>query len=32
MASKEKEGDKKVPLTQQEAELRKSLVADEKGN
>ncbi len=32
MSSKEKEGDKKVPLTQKEAELRKSLVADNSGN
>ena len=32
MSSKEKEGDKKVPLTQKEAELRKSLVADKSGN
>ena len=32
MASKEKEGDKKVPLTQKEAEVRKSLVADNSGN
>ena len=32
MSSKEKEGDKKVPLTQKEAELRKLLVADKSGN
>ena len=32
MASKEKEGDKKEPLTQKEAELRKSLIADNSGN
>ena len=32
MSSKEKEGDKKVPLTQKEAEIRKSLVSDDKGN
>ena len=30
--SKEKEGDKKVPLTQKEAEVRKSLVSDNSGN
>ena len=30
--SKEKEGDKKVPLTQKEAEIRKSLVSDNSGN
>ena len=32
MSSKEKEGDKKVPLTQKEAEIRKSLVEDNSGN
>ena len=32
MSSKENEGDKKVPLSQKEAELRKSLVADNSGN
>ena len=32
MASKEKEGDKKVPLTQKEAEIRKSLLTDSSGN
>ena len=32
MSSKENEGDKKVPLSQKEAELRKSLVADDSGN
>ena len=32
MSSKEKEGDKKVPLTQKEAEIRKSLVSDNSGN
>ena len=32
MASKEKEGDKKVPLTQKEAEIRRSLVSDASGN
>ena len=32
MASKEKEGDKKVPLTQKEAEIRNSLVSDASGN
>ena len=32
MSLKEKEGDKKVPLTQKEAEIRKSLVADNSGN
>ena len=32
MTSKEKEGDKKVPLTQKEAEIRKALVADNSGN
>ena len=31
MSSKEKEGDKKVPLTQKEAEIRKSLVSDNEG-
>ena len=30
--SKEKEGDKKVPLNQKEAEVRKSLVSDNSGN
>ena len=32
MATKEKEGDKKVPQTQKEAEIRKSLVTDNSGN
>ena len=32
MASKAKEGDKKVPLNQKEAEIRKLLVADNSGN
>ena len=31
MSSKEKEGDKKVPLTQKEAEIRKLLVSDNEG-
>ena len=31
MSSKEKGGDKKVPLTQKEAEIRKSLVSDNEG-
>ena len=31
MTSKEKEGDKKVPLTQKEAQIRKSLIINDKG-